>query len=107
MRAMFSALASIALAPLIVSQAQAADILLFDGQTLPTIVHDDTRAAPLAKAADLLAGDVTQLSGRRPAVRTDSKVGGPAVIFGLASSPSIARLLRANGIDASRLKGQW
>lgn len=107
MRALLSALASVALSPLIASQVQAADIVLFDGQAAPTIVHDDTHAAPLGKAADLLARDLMALSGHRPVIRTDSKADGPEIIFGLVSSPSIAHLLQANGIDAGPLKGQW
>jgi len=93
--------------PTIARPVSAGSITLFDGGHAPAVVHDDTRAAPLATAAALLARDLAALTGQQPAVSTRAGATGPAVVIGLADSPAIARLLRANGIDASRLKGQW
>jgi len=88
--------------------AQASDVVLFDGTVTPTIVHDDTRAAPLAKAASLLAHDLDGLTGKATTTLMHvPRTHGPVIIIGLASAPAIARLLRANGIDPAPIAGQW
>ncbi len=45
--------------------AQAASLTLYDGKTVAAVAYDATDAAPLAKAADMLAHDLDALSGRR------------------------------------------
>jgi hypothetical protein len=82
-------------------------LTLFDGGEAPHIVHDDARAAPLAKAADLLAHDLSALTGKAATVTTRARADGPTVIVGLASSPTIAKLLKANGISATPIAGEW
>jgi hypothetical protein len=79
-------------------------ITLFDGAQLVRIEHDDTGAAPLAKAAKILTHDLAALTGRMPAVGAGR---GPAIIFGRADAPRIAQLLVENHIDASGLNGKW
>jgi hypothetical protein len=83
-------------------------LVLFDGGAAPRIIHENAGAPPLAKAADLLARDLAALTGKRPATAARiSTSEGMAVIIGLADSPEIAQLLKANGIDPAPLKGQW
>lgn len=90
------------------SLAHAADMVLFDGKAALTIVHDDTNAAPLARAADLLARDIAALTGKQPQITTESAgAAGPEIIVGLASSPRIAALLKANGLSAASIAGKW
>jgi hypothetical protein len=109
MRVVSSLLVGVATFALAVpAAAQNGPVILFDGGAAPTVVHDDSHALPLAKAADLLARDLTALTGKAPVVtaRTAGK-GGPVVIIGLASAPAIARLLKANHIDPSPIAGKW
>jgi hypothetical protein len=88
--------------------AATAQTIEFAGSDAAVVVHDDTRAAPLATAADLLARDLTALTGHKPIVAARLPQGTPTtVIIGLANSPLVTRILRANGIDATPLKGQW
>jgi len=102
------AVVALTAASLLASASQAGELTLFDGRAAPAIVYDDTKAAPLGKAAQLLAHDLTALTGQAPAVSKKAAKGqGPAVIFGLAKSPAIAALLKANHIDAKPLAGQW
>jgi len=60
-------------------------------------------------AAGLFAEDVERVTGRRPAVATQSeKPGGPAVLIGtLGQSPLIDRLVTEGRLDAGRIRGQW
>ncbi len=68
-----------------------------------------TDAAPLAKAADMLAHD-----SRRPERGAGESrragfdgLSGPGVIVGLASAPKIAALLKVNHLDAAPIAGKW
>ena len=112
MRRPFLILLVLATASLFASTSQAAELTLFDGAAAPTIIYDDAKAAPLGKAAELLARDLTALTGKTPVVARKVSAGtsagqGPVVIIGLAKAPGVAALLKANHIDAAPLAGQW
>ena len=98
-----------ALAALLVAilPARAADMMLFDGKTVATIVADKQSGVPVAKAADLLARDLGAVSGRRPVVAAGLPAAGPAVLIGRYDSPAMAAILKANGIDTAPLAGKW
>jgi len=101
-------LATLLLAAACPAAVQAADFSVFDGGATPVVVHDDTGAAPLAKAADLLARDLTALTGRKAASAVAPPAGtAPEIIIGLADSPRIAALLKANHLDAAPIAGKW
>ena len=107
MRRQILAALALAAASLLASASHAGELTLFDGQAAPTIVYDDAKAPPLGKAAELLAHDLAALTGKTPVVARKATGQGPVVIFGLAKSPTIAALLKANHLDAARLAGQW
>jgi len=92
----------------LVNQVDAAALTLFDGQSVAAISYDRQAGTPIQKAAELLAHDLTQLTGRSPVIGTDLKSAtGNGVIVGLASSPSIAALLRKNSISTAAIQGKW
>jgi hypothetical protein len=97
------ALAALVLATL---PAVAGDFTLFDGKTVAAVVADKDGGVPLAKAAELLAHDLSAVSGCKAAVRP-ALAAGPAVLIGRYDSPAIAALLKANAIDAAVLAGKW
>jgi hypothetical protein len=86
--------------------AQAAEFALFDGKSVAGVTYDPGAGMPIAKAADLLAHDLNALSGRKPSVGT-SLPNGTAVLIGRADSPSIAAVLKANGVDTAPIAGKW
>ncbi len=87
---------------------KAANMNLFDGKVVASIVYDGAGGVPIAKAADLLSHDLTSLTGRKPAVTSSfSGVRGPAVVIGLADSPEIAAILKANNISTAPIAGKW
>ncbi|HZZ56585.1 MAG TPA: hypothetical protein VFE31_02055 [Opitutaceae bacterium] len=88
--------------------ARGSELILFDGSTVPAVVYDARDGAPIAHAAELLAGDLRSLTGIQPPVVPSVAQGrGAAVIVGRADSPAIAALLAANGIDAAPIRGKW
>ena len=88
--------------------AHADNVALFDGKSVASVVTDGAANTPIRKAAELLAHDLTSLSGKRPAIASSyAGLSGPAVIIGTADTPSIAALLRANHIDAAPIAGKW
>ena len=98
----------IAVAVIAVAPAKAAKMVLFDGHSMVTVTYDGASGAPIARAADLLGHDLASLSGRQPIVAADlESAKGPAVIIGLAKSPRIAAILKANRIDTSPIDGKW
>jgi hypothetical protein len=105
--------AALALAALLLwlalpTASRAADAVLFDGSEVASIIYDPTGAAPLDKAAGLLAHDLTALTGHAPAVsRRLDGLKGAAVVIGRRDAPLVARLLAANHIDSKPLAGQW
>jgi hypothetical protein len=72
------------------------------------VTYDSAGGATIAKVAELLAHDLTALSGRRPSVAADM-VGpsGTGIIIGRADSPLIVRLLETNHLDVSAIRGKW
>ena len=87
---------------------QAADFDLYDGKAVASIVTDGAKNTPLGNAANLLAHDLTSLSGKQPKIASAiAGLTGPAVIVGTADSPMIAGLLKANHIDAAPIAGKW
>jgi hypothetical protein len=88
--------------------ASADNMTLFDARTMAGIRYDSAGGTPIAKAAAMLAHDLGALSGKQPALSSDMKApGGPGIIIGLADSPQIAALLKANHIDAAPIRGKW
>jgi len=88
--------------------AKPADITLYDGKTVASVVYDIASGTPVRKSAELLSHDLTQLSGHRPALTADFKAGkGTGVIVGLASSPAITALLKKNAISTAAIDGKW
>ena len=88
--------------------ARIADVQLYDGARVASIVYDEAGGTPLRKAAELLSHDFKDLSGRDAVVTSDEQVPNDVgVIIGLASSPDIATLLRRNGISAAPITGRW
>ena len=88
--------------------AQAAEVTLYDGGTPPTIFHAPQGGTPIAKVADLLARDLTALTGQQPVVTSKlHEISGTAIIIGQIDTPSISALLRENHIDTEVLRGKW
>jgi len=88
--------------------ARAADFTVFDGKVVAVIAVDTGRAGgPIQKAGELLARDLTALTGITPSVAKPERAGGPAIIIGQMDSPTVARLLSENHIDTAPLKGKW
>lgn len=102
---MKSMVLSLALASVAVLAPAHAELTLYDGQKTATIVHAD--GTPLTKAAELLARDLTALSGHRVTVAAALPSTGPAVLIGRFDQPEIAALLKANGIDTANVAGKW
>jgi hypothetical protein len=91
---------------LTVSPAQAQHVTLFDGRTVAGIVHDTARSTTLA--AQLLAGDLTKLTGRTPLVATDiSACPKLCIVIGQHNSALIRAVAQDAGVDLSTLAGQW
>jgi len=88
--------------------ARSASLALYDGKSVVSVAYDQSSGVPIAKAARLLAHDLDALSGRQTAVAAGMNlVKGSAVIIGLADSPAIAAILKANRINASPIRGKW
>ncbi len=99
-------LLSILLASATPAAATAKDAVLFDGRRVAGIVHDGSPSAKLA--GELLARDLTHLTGRSAAVATD--VAGCTrlcVVIGTADSALVASIARDAGVDLSTLRGTW
>ena len=62
---------------------------------------------PIQKAAELLARDLSALTGLAPTIVGPDAAHGPAIIIWQMDSPMIARLLSENHIDTAPLKGKW
>lgn len=93
---------------IVVAGAHAGDIALFDGKSVAAVVYEQTDGVPIAKAAALLAHDLTSLTGHKPLVASGmADIKGSAVVIGLANSPAIAAILRANKIDTTAIEGKW
>lgn len=88
--------------------AGAETVTLFDGRQVSAVLFDTDSGAPIQKSANLLAHDLQAMSGSAPVISADTgTVKGDAVVIGLASSPKIAALLKANNISTSGIAGKW
>jgi hypothetical protein len=85
--------------------AAEAEVVLFDGHTTPVVVHAE--GTPLTKAADLLARDLSALSGKKVTAAAALPASGPAVLIGRIDQPAIAALLSTNHIDTAPVAGKW
>jgi hypothetical protein len=91
-----------------VSAARAESLTLFDQHGLVSVVYDQDSGKPIVKAAELLSHDLKSLSGTAPMTTADDgAVKGNAVVIGLASSPRIAALLKANHVSTAAIDGKW
>jgi hypothetical protein len=91
-----------------VVSASAQELTLFDGTTAASIVYDKADGVPLAKVAALLAHDLTALTGANSEITSDPRaVKGTGVMIGLAVSPRMAAMLKANGISTAPIAGKW
>ncbi|MCW4462901.1 glycosyl hydrolase 115 family protein [Sphingomonas sp. BT-65] len=96
----------LSLAALLPSAALAGQVELFDGREVAGIVHSGERPAQLA--AELLARDLTQLTGMTPRVSGDlATCGRLCVVLGPQDSALIREVARETGIDLTELCGQW
>jgi len=82
-----------------------ADVVLYDGQKVAAVVHAD--GTPFVKAAELLAHDLGQLSGKKTVVAASLPAAGNAVVIGRLDSPLVADLLKASHIDTAAVAGRW
>ena len=90
------------------ASAPAAQITLYDGKTVAAIAYSKADGTPIAKAAQLLAHDLTALTGHNPVITTDmAGQGGTTIVIGRADSPVMTALLKTNGIDAGPIAGKW
>jgi hypothetical protein len=82
--------------------------VIFDHGAAPQVAASAQADTPLAKAAELLAHDLKALTGQDvPTVQTAQGGRGGTVMIGLADSPEMAGLLKANGIDPAPIAGKW
>ena len=90
------------------ASVRAADVTLFDGKATASIVYDSDGGTPIAKAAELLRHDLTSLTSTVPDLSSNfDGTHGPAIIIGLAESPHMSAILKANHIDTSPIRGKW
>ncbi|WP_423607017.1 glycosyl hydrolase 115 family protein [Sphingomonas sp. MS122] len=94
------------LAALLPAAALARQVELFDGREVASIVHSGERPAQLA--AELLARDLTQLTGTAPRVSSDlAACRRLCVVLGPRDSALIRDVARETGTDLTELRGQW
>ena len=90
------------------ASAIAGDLVLFDGARTPVVSYFPDGEKPIAKAAELLAGDLHRLTLREVTATTGTRsTDANGVLIGRADSPSIAALLRSNHIDTHAITGKW
>ena len=95
-------------APLTATYAAAVFPLVHQHQAA-ALYLDAHDAAVVRVAAEAFAGDVAQVTGVRPALKTGGKApAGPAVIVGtLGKSALVTKLVASGKLKAGRLRGQW
>lgn len=108
--ALARALAGLALAQASFTTAVAAnaadDLLLFDGKAVAGVVH--ASGSTMRLAGELLARDLTALTGRRPVVSTDLQVCRRlCVVVGTHDSSLVKAVAQDAGLDLAALSGQW
>ncbi|MGP7795541.1 glycosyl hydrolase 115 family protein [Sphingomonas sp. CLY1604] len=88
------------------SEAHAERTALFSNGQVAAIVHEEER--PLALAAQLLARDLTGLTGRSPDVSSDlSRCRRVCVVVARSNSPLARAVAGDAGVRLSDLSGQW
>ncbi len=89
--------------------AQAADTLLFDGANVANVIYDSKGAGRTTRlAAELLAKDLTTLSGQASAASgRAADCRNICVVIGLHMAPLVQKLARSADEDLSGLAGQW
>ncbi len=81
-------------------------VALYNGQTLATVIHEDTKTSALA--AGMLAHDFKTLTGRDAKVSTQlADCAAVCVVIGTIDSTLVAQIARDAGLDLGALKGQW
>ncbi len=95
-----------ALSPL--AQAQA-DVTLYDGQRVAEVLYDAHQGdAALPLAAQMLVGDLHDLTGKTPvAARDRALCRTTCVLLGLSNAPRVQALARRANISLDDLSGQW
>ncbi|MDC7685309.1 glycosyl hydrolase 115 family protein [Asticcacaulis sp. BYS171W] len=89
-----------------VGTASADPVTLFDGQSVASIVH--AKDKPFSLAGDLLARDLTALTGQKPLVSTDlQSCKQVCVVIGPIDSPLVRSIARDADVDLTDIKGQW
>jgi hypothetical protein len=93
-------------AALFPGRVSARDVTLYDGHQVPTIVRADDRTMTLA--GDMLAHDLTSLTGQAPVVSSDvAKCRRLCIVFGRYDSDLMRHIASQGGVDLTPLKGQW
>jgi hypothetical protein len=91
---------------LLSAQARADEIELFDGRHVASIVHAEGRTATLA--GELLARDLSQLTGRTPSVSADlATCRRLCIVIGAQDSALVRAVAQETGANLSGLQGQW
>ena len=93
-----------------VSYATVASTVTIASDTqLATIVLDAADAKVVQKAAEMLADDVLEVSGKRPEVASSLPTSAPVVIIAgtVDRNRWIQELIKANKLDVTGLKGAW
>ncbi|PVX27939.1 glycosyl hydrolase 115 family protein [Sphingomonas pokkalii] len=86
--------------------ASAQQAVLFDGRTVPAIVHDDAGSAKLA--GELLARDIGKRVGKTPVVAGDlTACGTLCVVIGQKDSALVRAVAADAKVDLTALDGQW
>ncbi|WP_343519737.1 glycosyl hydrolase 115 family protein [Sphingomonas sp.] len=97
---------ALAFAALLPSVALAQQVELFDGREVAAIVHSGERPAQLA--AELLARDLTQVTGIAPLVSGDlAACRRLCIVLGAQDTALVRAVARETGVDLSKLRGQW
>lgn len=86
--------------------AVAEAVELFDGRELASIVHSEGRTSALA--AELLARDLSQLTGATPEVSTDlAACRRLCIVIGPRDSALIGAVAQDTDVELSDLQDQW
>ncbi|AHE51929.1 glycosyl hydrolase 115 family protein [Sphingomonas sanxanigenens] len=101
-RALLAALAATAPA----AMAHAEEAVLFDGVQVAGIVHDG--AKPSALAGEMLARDLSALSGKVPVVSDDlARCSELCIVIGTKGSALVRQVAADTGADLTALDDQW
>ncbi|KHL25055.1 hypothetical protein PK98_10460 [Croceibacterium mercuriale] len=81
-------------------------VVLFDGESVASVVHDPAR--PLALAATMLAGDLQSVTNQAAGTFTSIEdCGMTCVVIAAKDSPLLAAVAQDTGLDAAQLGDQW